>query len=59
METLDHVRVDHGLYDLYADEFTAFAAIDGNTLVVIPEPSGLTVLLLGVVTLAARGRRYP
>ena len=33
--TLDNITVDQSLFDLYADEFNAFAAMDGNTVTVV------------------------
>jgi uncharacterized protein YjbI with pentapeptide repeats len=50
--TLDHVRVDRALYERYVDEFDAFAALPGNTVTVVPEPTG-TVILLGILGTAA------
>lgn len=37
---LDHVTVDQALFDLYADAFQAFDALDGNTVTVVPNPFG-------------------
>jgi hypothetical protein len=51
--TLDHVRVDRALYDLYVDEFDAFAALPGNTVTVVPEPTGAVILLGLLGTVAA------
>ncbi|MCA9166757.1 MAG: PEP-CTERM sorting domain-containing protein, partial [Planctomycetales bacterium] len=34
--TLDNVTVDQALFDLYADEFDAFAAMDGKRLTLVP-----------------------
>jgi Leucine-rich repeat (LRR) protein len=53
--TLDDVRVDRALYDLYVDEFNAFAALPGNTVSIVPEPTG-TGILLGILGIAAACR---
>jgi hypothetical protein len=56
--SLDNVRVDRALYDRYVDEFDAFAALPGNTVTIVPEPTG-TVILLGIlgIVAACRGPR--
>ena len=36
ISTLDHITVDQALFDQYADEFNTFAAMEGNTLTVVP-----------------------
>ena len=48
IETLNKVTVDLNLYLMYASEFDAFAAMEGNSLTVVPEPSGF--VLLGMFT---------
>jgi hypothetical protein len=49
--SLDNVRVDASLYNLYAAEFDAFAAIAGNMVAIVPEPSSALLGLGGIVWL--------
>ena len=41
LTTLDNVTVDQRLFDLYADAFQTFDAIEGNTVTVVPSPFGV------------------
>jgi Leucine-rich repeat (LRR) protein len=50
--SLDNVRVDPSLYKMYAAEFAAFAALPGNTVTIVPEPTG-TIILLGILGIVA------
>ena len=52
--TLDKVTVNSSLFGLYADEFNAFDAMDGNTVTVVPEPSSLLLALVGFLPLLRR-----
>lgn len=54
--TLDNLRIDSLLYELYSAEFDAFAALDGKTMTVVPEPSTY-LLLTSVVWLRRRKLR--
>ncbi len=60
ISSLDNVTVDQALFDAYGDEFSAFAAIDGNTVTVVPrlaakpvpEPASAALFLVGLIGLA-------
>ena len=49
IESLDNVRVDPSLYNRYTADFDAFAAMPGNTVTVLPEPSSVLSLVLASV----------
>ena len=58
--TLDNVSVDSNLFASYEAEFEAFAAMPGNTVTVVPEPSGFAAVLImsmGATVIARRGTR--
>ena len=55
---LDNVRVDPTLYDLYAAEFDAFAALPGNTLTIVPEPTAVSLLLAAIAIVSGRRGRH-
>ena len=57
IETLDNVTVDPALFSLYADEFRAFDAIDGNTVAIVPETSCVLLVLPAVVVVCWRRRK--
>jgi len=61
ISTLDNVTVDKALFERYAAEFNAFAALPGNTVTVVPEPSAIGLLAMGLLALvnAKRDRRAP
>ena len=49
--TLDHVRVDRSLFRRYETELIVFAAADGNTVTIVPEPTLPWCLAMGVIAL--------
>jgi Leucine-rich repeat (LRR) protein len=53
ISTLDNVRVDQGLFDRYATEFSAFDAILGNTVTMVPETEVTMLVLVAVVGMAS------
>jgi hypothetical protein len=60
--TLTDVRVDHALFDRYADELNTFDAIPGKTVTVAPEPSTVlfctpAILLLPILFLRSQNSR--
>ena len=59
--TLDNVTVDKALFERYAAEFSAFDALSGNTLTVVPEPATIGSLAIGLLALVGtkRHRRAP
>ena len=48
--TLRNVRIDTELFNRYAEQLTAFAAVDGNTLTVVPEVSTGVLACLGILS---------
>ena len=56
IDTLSQVTVDPVLFEQYADEFSAFAAIDGHTVTVVPEPAARWLLLIAIVGLIVLNR---
>jgi hypothetical protein len=53
--SLDNVRVDPSLYSMYTAGFNAFAVLPGNTVTIVPEPTG-TIILLGILGIVAASR---
>ena len=56
ISTLNNVRIDSSLYGQYSTELDAFAALPGNAVTVVPEPSTVTLLLLAGVVCFFRRR---
>lgn len=54
IEPLKNVRVDKAPFEQYAAEFSAFDAIPGNTVAVVPEPTSAMLCLASVVALTQR-----